>query len=564
MKIYDMHIHCKKTAPEPEKLLSEMAKAGIYGGCVFSAPPAEQDIDAEYLGGGATFEERLQELKDWCGGSDGRLLPVMWVHPYEDNILENVEKAVAEGVLAFKLICGNYYVSDEKCMALLRKIASFNVPVIFHTGILWDGNVSSRYNRPINWEALIEIEGIRFSMGHCSWPWIDECIALYGKFLNAKTQGRNVEMFFDITPGTPDIYREELFTKLYTIGYNVGDNVLFGLDSFAPSYSSDWAKKWLKTDGALLDSLGVSAANREKLYCGNIMRFLGLSGEKVETAAPVTDNANAWSPVELRVNEIIRYWYDRLGFPWQYNADFERLISEIKVSDAITLESYDKSCPDGERNLLSYLYLCEEAANKMRGRGIPEEIITDTLADIVNWTKNWSNVKGHLCLFELGWLERHLSGKLFKIGRLQYCMAGAEHDIESCGIKKGDPVMEIHIPQGESLTPEGCADSINSAKGFFDKYFPEYSYSYFTCHSWLLDDDLKELLPENSGIIRFGNMFDKISADDSNALLRYLFSWDTNEHNVKYRYPASSLASKVQKAVTHGRVFHETLGVIKK
>ena len=203
MNIYDMHIHCKKTSPEPEKLLSEMGKAGIYGGCVFSAPPAEQDIDADYLGGGATFEERLDELKGWCDGTDGRILPVMWVHPYEENILENVEKAVKEGVLAFKLICGNYYVYDEKCMALLRKIASLNVPVIFHTGILWDGNVSSSYNRPINWEALIEIEGIRFSMGHCSWPWIDECIALYGKFLNAKTQGRNVEMFFDITPGTP-------------------------------------------------------------------------------------------------------------------------------------------------------------------------------------------------------------------------------------------------------------------------------------------------------------------------------------------------------------------------
>jgi hypothetical protein len=59
-------------------------------------------------------------------------------------------------------------------------------------------------------------------------------------------------------------------------------------------------------------------------------------------------------------------------------------------------------------------------------------------------------------------------------------------------------------------------------------------------------------------------MFDKVAADDSNALLRYLFAWDTNEHNVKYRHPVSSLASKVQRAVIGGKTFHETLGVIRK
>lgn len=564
MPIYDMHIHCKKTAPEPEKLLCEMEKAGIYGGCVFSAPPAVQSIDPDYLGGGATFEERLNELMGWCEPSDGRLFPVMWVHPYEEGILENAERAVKEGVRAFKLICGNYYVYDEKCMALLRKIASLNVPVIFHTGILWDGNVSSSYNRPVNWEALIEIEGLRFSMGHCSWPWIDECIALYGKFLNAKTQGRNVEMFFDITPGTPEIYRRELLSKLYTVGYNVGDNILFGLDSFACSYSSAWAKKWLSVDGKLLDELGVSKKYREKLYCGNLMRFLGLTKEDVMINAPVTDNSNAWSPVEPSVKEVIRYWYSRLSFPKEYNGVFEELLSRIKVSDAITVEGYDVFCPDGERNLLSYLYLCSEAAEKCRERGIPEEVITDTLSDIVIWTKNWSAVKGHLCLFELGWLKRHLSGKLFRLGRLQFCMDGAERDIPSYGIKKGDNVMEIHIPAGQSLTDEAVRDSIERAKEFFAKYFPEYKYSVFTCHSWLLDDDLKEYLPEDSGIIRFGNMFDKVASDDSNAIVRYLFPWDTTVLNIGHRHPVSSLAKKVQRAVTGGKTFHETLGVIRK
>ena len=112
-------------------------------------------------------------------------------------------------------------------------------------------------------------------MGHCSWPWIDECIALYGKFLNAKTVRGGAEMFFDITPGTPEIYRAELLTKLYTLGYDVGDNIMFGTDTSADAYSYKWAGEWLNRDGEILDDLGVSLEYREKLYHKNLFRFLG-------------------------------------------------------------------------------------------------------------------------------------------------------------------------------------------------------------------------------------------------------------------------------------------------
>ena len=59
-------------------------------------------------------------------------------------------------------------------------------------------------------------------MGHCSWPWYDECIAVYGKFLNGVANDQDApEMFFDLTPGTPRIYREDLLTKLFTVGDGV-------------------------------------------------------------------------------------------------------------------------------------------------------------------------------------------------------------------------------------------------------------------------------------------------------------------------------------------------------
>ena len=564
MKIIDMHIHGKNTPVNPDCLIENFSKAGVWGGCVFSAPPKEQQILAGYVGGGSTYEERLAEALGWTRGYEDRVFPVMYIHPYEENIFEEIRDAVKNGIVAFKMSCTDYYIYEERPMQVLREIAKLGVPVIFHTGILWDGKVSSNYNRPLNWEALLDIEGIRFSMGHCSWPWIDECVALYGKFLNALTKGKRVEMFFDITPGTPEVYRRELFTKLYGAGYNMGDNIMFGLDTRADAWRAEWAEHWLKIDGEILDELGISEAYRKKLYCDNFLRFIGKGGKAAEIEAPVPDNTHVWSARNPEVKNIIRKWYNKLAFPKYYDAQFEKALAEIPISDAIDIKTYDKSATDGKRNLLSFLFLAEKLKAKYEALGIPEDILNATLEDIKIWCINWSNIKRELHLGELSWLQFHLSGKLFRLGRLQFCMGKAEHDIPKYGIKKGDGVMEVHIPEGEKLTRESCEESFALASEFFKKYFPDFEYTVFTCHSWLLDDTLKNYLPENSGIVRFGDMFDKVASDESYALIKYLFEWDTTPLNVKYRYPTSSLAAKVQKAILAGEKFYETLGVIKK
>lgn len=564
MKIFDMHIHGKNTPENPDCLIENFSKAGVWGGCVFSAPPKEQQLVAGYLGNGSTYEERLSEALSWTRGYEDRIFPVMWIHPYEENIFEIIQNAVKNGIVAFKMSCTNYYIYEERPMQVLREIARLGVPVIFHTGILWDGEVSSNYNRPLNWEALLDIDGIKFSMGHCSWPWVDECISLYGKFLNARTKGKQVEMFFDITPGTPEIYRRELLTKLYTIGYNIGDNIMFGLDCRADAWRYEWAQNWLKIDKEILDDLGISQEYREKLYEKNLMRFLGKGGGEIKIEPPVTDNSHNWSAVNPDVKRVIRKWYEKLGFPKYYDEEFKAVLEEIHISDAIDIETYDKSSANGKRNFLSFLFLCEKTAKKYEALGLPEDVLTATLSDIKTWCINWSNIKRELYLGELYWLKYHLSAKLFRLGRLQFCMGKAECDMPKYGVKKGDNIMEVHIPEGDKLTAENCAKSFALAREFFKKHFPDFEYTVFTCHSWLLDNTLKNYLPEDSGIVKFGDMFDKVKNDESYALIKYLFEWDTTPLNVKYRYPTSSLAAKIQKAVLSGQRFYETLGVIEK
>ena len=271
MKIYDMHVHALNTEPHPEQLLAQMEAVGVYGSTVFSNWPKESSPQT-----GTSFDERLKEVFAWTKDYRDRLFPVMFIHPYEENIMENIHKAVDQGIMAFKIICTNFYVYEDQSMRVIEEIASLKKPIFFHSGILWDGSVSSRYNRPLNWEDLLTVPDLKFSMGHCSWPWHDECIALYGKFLNSrKLELTTAEMFFDITPGTPAIYREELLYKLFKIGYDVADNVMFGSDARTHNYPIG-VKSYLEKDNEILDKLGIGEDVKQKIYCDNLMRFLGL------------------------------------------------------------------------------------------------------------------------------------------------------------------------------------------------------------------------------------------------------------------------------------------------
>ena len=163
MKIYDIHIHMG-FADSTLNIIDQMEQAGIYGGCVFSSPPKEAK-DITYK----EFYERIDEVIEFTKPYKNRLFPILWIHPDEENILEKIETAIQKGIDGFKIICNDFYVYEEKCFKLLKKIAVSGKPVFFHSGILWDGNVSSVYNRPLNWEELVKIKGLKFSMGHCSW-----------------------------------------------------------------------------------------------------------------------------------------------------------------------------------------------------------------------------------------------------------------------------------------------------------------------------------------------------------------------------------------------------------
>src|SRR4051812_40699236 len=76
------------------------------------------------------------------------------------------------------------------------------------------------------------------------------------------------------------------------------------------------------------------------------------------------------------------------------------------------------------------------------------------------------------------------------------------------------------------MTPTACDTSFGRAKAFFAQHFPEVTYDIATCHSWLLDPQLREYLPADANIIQFQNRFQIASRTDNNndeGIIRFVF-----------------------------------------
>jgi predicted TIM-barrel fold metal-dependent hydrolase len=267
--LLDCHVHLFDDAVDRARFLSALDAAGVDGCILLSLPPVS------FAGpGGPSAADRLANLDRWCGG-EPRLVPFFWIDPVEPDAECQVELALCSGVRGFKVIANHFFPGDPRALPVYRAIAAAGRPMLFHSGILWDGRESSRSCRPAEFESLLEVPGLRFALAHASWPWCDECLAVFGKFEHARQTRPDVpRMFIDLTPGTPPIYRENLLRSIFTIGYDIEGSLLWGSDSVVPGYDPGPVRAWFARDRGILDSLDVGQEAREGLFHRNLERFL--------------------------------------------------------------------------------------------------------------------------------------------------------------------------------------------------------------------------------------------------------------------------------------------------
>ncbi|MBR2021293.1 MAG: hypothetical protein IJ939_02550 [Clostridia bacterium] len=265
-----------------------------------------------------------------------------------------------------------------------------------------------------------------------------------------------------------------------------------------------------------------------------------------------------------KIRKIIEKYYLLLDFPKEYDKEFYEALDTTEIPVDTDIETYDQKCTDGKRNLLSFLYMCEKLKKKFEDKSIPEHFFYESIAEIRKWTKVWTDIKGELYLYQLDWLALHFKCTIFRLGRLQFCMRDCNFDVPEKNLHKGDKVIDIHIPSGEKLCEKQCKESIRLAKEFFTHYFPEYEYDYFICHSWLMDETLKEILPKESNIVKFQNLFEIYDMKKSDDILNYVFGWKMTRADLEGLEAKSSLAQKVKEHISDGGDFFIALGIIDK
>ena len=275
--VQDAHIHLMPgPCDEPAAFRQKAALAGVDGGAIISLPPPMNMMDPEC---DHRPSARLARIMEYTAQTPG-FRPVFWLDPTESDAPRQIRAAVDAGIAGFKVICCHFL--PETQIDVFRLVAETGKPLLFHSGILWDERVSSAYNRPANFECLMRVPGLRFALAHVSWPWYDECLALAGKFryLAGRGLARGLDMYVDLTPGTPKVYRREVLRRLFLIEYGLESRALWGSDCFLNDYAPDWARAYLELDRRIMADIGRDA------------EALGLPPPPEDLAARVTE-ANA-------------------------------------------------------------------------------------------------------------------------------------------------------------------------------------------------------------------------------------------------------------------------------
>ncbi len=148
-------------------------------------------------------------------------------------------------------------------------------------------------------------------------------------------------------------------------------------------------------------------------------------------------------------------------------------------------------------------------------RGIDKEVYWSSMRDIAVWTKTCMKMRGHVGLYEYGWIVNFLQASIVRLHRLEFHLIPFLEDTTwskaGVTVKSGDPVINIHIPEDGPIKHEDVLESYRRAY----RYFNCTGVRAFVCSSWLLYPGNYEFLSAQSNIRAFMNDFDIIQRGDS-------------------------------------------------
>ena len=165
-------------------------------------------------------------------------------------------------------------------------------------------------------------------------------------------------------------------------------------------------------------------------------------------------------------------------------------------------------------HLVFFLCMTKHARVLYEQHGFDYSLFKDTFTDF-NYKliecHNRNDVWGTCCY--TAWYTGFFTLERFALGRLQYeitAFRGEEpYTAHGVTLNPQDPCLIIHIPSSGPLTPESVEESFALAHNFYKGTFPS-EYTPIMCSSWLMFPEHRNMLDENSNIIKFMNRFDML------------------------------------------------------
>jgi len=272
MRIFDAHVHTGWADAGRAGDFLRSLDGAQYEGAVVISPLCELDPR------GATPETQRQSI-DFIAGfaaaDRSRLIPFAHIVPQVPGAADAVRRARDRGCLGLKMLPNHWYPYDpEVAFPVYRAAEEVGLPILFHSGILWAFQDSSRFCRPVFFEALLHFPGVRFALAHIGWPWTDECLAVWGRLeVQARGAGREPQMYIDCTPGTPRFYRSEAMDR--AVRYCSCDWLVFGTDAGVDWEPGQLREAYRRDREILADELALPEAEQEKFFAGNLLRLVG-------------------------------------------------------------------------------------------------------------------------------------------------------------------------------------------------------------------------------------------------------------------------------------------------
>lgn len=214
----------------------------------------------------------------------------------------------------------------------------------------------------------------------------------------------------------------------------------------------------------------------------------------------------------------------------------------------------DTLSPDetGLKMLTCQLYAACHTFDRYKNMGISEEIFRDTMKFFTRFVIAYHKTYDEYRYVWGWWAVRQISMQEFRIGELEYERM----------VQDGKNVISVHIPSDASLAKPDLRKSYVEARTFFETFYPDFAKADMVCGSWFLAPTLKKLLPENSKIIQFQNMFDITSQEEDNP---GVLDWVYGRRDIPFENlpEETSLQRKLKKHLLNGQKVEWTNGTLK-